>query len=239
MITKRKRRTSVPTRERLLDAGLSIFARKGFSATTVGEIERAAGLVPRRGALYRHFPGKLALLEAAVAQHDADIDRVVLDLTAAADGDPKTLAVAFTSWLLADMDRQKLMTQILEREGGRLKKVRDRFRSGADQGFHATCQLLDRWAKARRLNLDARAVAVVLMGAVVNFRRSNWTLGRSPLGLTDQEFVEGLSDLIATLFPAAPAPSLDNLIGQSDRKSKAPLPNEAWTTGRRRGKELI
>jgi len=49
------------TRRRLLDAGLRLFAQKGFRGTSIGEIEKAAGLAPRAGAFYRHFPGKAAL----------------------------------------------------------------------------------------------------------------------------------------------------------------------------------
>lgn len=200
MITEIKRPRAGHTRQKLLDAGLKLFARKGFSATTVGEIEAAAGLVPRRGGLYRHFSGKLALLDAAVSEHAAAVDQVALDLAAAPVGDPRTLTIMFAKWLLADMDRQKVMTQILEREGSRLAKARNRFRVGADAGFQAVAALLGHWAEARGMKWNARAAAAVLMGAVVNFRRSDWTMGKPPLGLTDAEFVEGLADLVAAIF---------------------------------------
>src|SRR3954468_19561483 len=62
-----------PTRDRLIAAALDLFADKGFRATTVGQIEAAAGLVPRRGGLYNHFPSKEALLEAAVDRHVAEL----------------------------------------------------------------------------------------------------------------------------------------------------------------------
>lgn len=52
---------ALDTRQRLLDAGLRLFAQKGFRGTSIGEIEKAAGLAPRAGAFYRHFPGKAAL----------------------------------------------------------------------------------------------------------------------------------------------------------------------------------
>src|SRR5690349_17475077 len=55
-----------PTRERILDAAVELFGRQGYTRTSVGEIEAAAGLVPRSGGLYKHFPSKRALLEAAV-----------------------------------------------------------------------------------------------------------------------------------------------------------------------------
>ena len=45
-----------PTRERILLAARRLFAEQGYKGTSVGEIEAAAGLSPRAGALYKHFP---------------------------------------------------------------------------------------------------------------------------------------------------------------------------------------
>ena len=50
----------------IVDAALSLFARKGIEQTTVQEIATEAGL--SAGAIYRYFPGKEKLLEA-VFQH--------------------------------------------------------------------------------------------------------------------------------------------------------------------------
>jgi AcrR family transcriptional regulator len=57
------------TRDRLLDAALELFARQGYAATSVAEIQEAAGLSPGSGALYKHFQSKNALLIDAT-QHD-------------------------------------------------------------------------------------------------------------------------------------------------------------------------
>jgi AcrR family transcriptional regulator len=59
-----RRRTG--TRERLLEAAVTTFAQQGYHGTTVSELERAVGLTPGSGALYRHFDSKEALLLAAV-----------------------------------------------------------------------------------------------------------------------------------------------------------------------------
>jgi AcrR family transcriptional regulator len=40
--------TSQPTRERILDAAMSLFGERGYRGTTVGAIEQAAGLGLRR-----------------------------------------------------------------------------------------------------------------------------------------------------------------------------------------------
>src|SRR5437899_1202737 len=101
-----------PTRQRLLHAGIRLFAEKGFRETTVGEVEAAAGLEPRRGALYRHFPSKEALLQAALEQHlDALADTAtVLDEPTV---DLRQQAGAMGAWLLAELDRERDIVRIL------------------------------------------------------------------------------------------------------------------------------
>ena len=61
-------------RDRLLAEALKLFAAKGYAATSVADIQRASGLAPGSGALYKHFGSKRELLEAAVAHR---IDGVV------------------------------------------------------------------------------------------------------------------------------------------------------------------
>lgn len=57
---------SVSTRTKLLNAGTTLFAQKGYDATTIGEIEKVAGLSPRAGGFYKHFQSKeVFLLEIA------------------------------------------------------------------------------------------------------------------------------------------------------------------------------
>jgi AcrR family transcriptional regulator len=73
---RRERRTA-ETRERLFRAALDLFARKGFSETTVGDITNAADV--GKGTFFNYFPSKdhillafgemqLAKLETAVAE---------------------------------------------------------------------------------------------------------------------------------------------------------------------------
>ena len=154
---------------------------------------------PRRGALYRHFPTKEALLEAAVARHFEAVQQVNLELFEARGADPRSVAMIFGRWLLVDLDVQREMTHILEREGERLVHLRDQFRAGAEAGFEAVKSVLESWLRERGATLDASALAVTLMGGVVNFRRSAWTLGAAPLGLSDEQFLAGFGDIVASL----------------------------------------
>ena len=50
----------------IVTAAMDLFGRQGYHATTVAQIEAAAGLSAGAGGLYRHFKSKRALLEEAV-----------------------------------------------------------------------------------------------------------------------------------------------------------------------------
>ena len=69
------------TRDRLMEAARELFASVGYHATTTPMLARRAGVA--EGTIYRHFPGKQALLNAAyrevqhwgratIADHDAE-----------------------------------------------------------------------------------------------------------------------------------------------------------------------
>jgi AcrR family transcriptional regulator len=59
------------TRSRLVRAARRAFAEKGFAAASMDELTATAGLT--RGALYHHFGGKNGLLEAVIAEIDAEM----------------------------------------------------------------------------------------------------------------------------------------------------------------------
>jgi TetR/AcrR family transcriptional regulator, transcriptional repressor for nem operon len=61
---------AAPARTRLLDAALGVIRAKGYAATSVEELCRAAGVT--KGAFFHHFPSKEALA-AAAALHWAEM----------------------------------------------------------------------------------------------------------------------------------------------------------------------
>jgi AcrR family transcriptional regulator len=195
MITSTARRRQ-PTKERLLEAGMRLFAEKGFRETTVGEIEAAVGLEPRRGALYRHFRSKEALLETALELHLQDMDDAVVSADDAPVGDVRAEAVVAGRWLLAELDRERAIVRILEQEGDRLAELRDSFRERlVDTGYIAAAALARRWLGRSAVRGDVDGVTVVLMGALVNYRRSTWTFGAAPLELDEERFLSAWADV--------------------------------------------
>src|SRR3954465_11429512 len=53
-------------RSRVVAAAVECFASKGYAATTIADIERAAGLSVGAGGTYRHFESKRAIMEAVL-----------------------------------------------------------------------------------------------------------------------------------------------------------------------------
>ena len=204
MITdRRRRRQRQPTKQRLIEAGVRLFAEKGFRETTVGEVEAAAGLEPRRGALYRHFPSKEALLEAALEQHldglpeaGSGADELPADTT-------RDEALAIGRWLLAELDRERAIVRILEQDGERLPELRDRFRlSLVEPGYVMAADLARRWLGKRAAAVDVEALSAVLLGGLINYRRSTWTFGDTPAGLDEDRFLASWAELCSASVAA-------------------------------------
>ncbi|HEX6356939.1 TetR/AcrR family transcriptional regulator [Actinophytocola sp.] len=87
------------THERLLGAARTVFAKRGFLATTVDEIAAEAGYT--RGAVYKHFGGKEGLWLAIVdAQAEAHLE--MLDEALAQATDQPGLVRALTPTTIAD-----------------------------------------------------------------------------------------------------------------------------------------
>jgi AcrR family transcriptional regulator len=177
---------------------MRLFGEKGFRETTVGEIEAAVGLEPRRGALYRHFPSKEALLETALAEHLATLASAAATPDDSPVGDVQAEALAVGRWLLAELDRERVIVRILEQDGERLAELRESFREHlVDAGYVAAAALARRWLGARDARGDVEAMSAVLMGALVNYRRSTWTFGAPPLELDEERFLSAWASLCA------------------------------------------
>jgi AcrR family transcriptional regulator len=190
-----------PTRQRLLDAGVELFAAQGFHATSVGDIEAAVGLQPRRGALYKHFASKRALLDAAVRAYldsaaTGAAQVVALGEEGALSTDPallRPLVIALGRWFLDEMDRLENLTRIVEHDGQRLGRLTTELRTRmVDLSYQSTTVLIRAVAPDVA---DPEALCVILLGSLVALRRTAWTFGAPPVGIDDDRALEALADL--------------------------------------------
>ena len=70
-ITQPSSRSEVEIRSRILLSALSLFARRGYAASSTKELAKSAGIA--EGTLFRHFENKKAILIEIVTQGWIDI----------------------------------------------------------------------------------------------------------------------------------------------------------------------
>lgn len=184
---------------------MRLFAAQGFHRTTVGEIEGAAGFAPRGGSFYKHFPDKGSILAAVVEHH---VDRVRM-LRRATELLPLGHADAELTLLLrslvAELGDEREITAVLEKEGPSLPELRDRFyRDLVEPGYNEAADLLRR-STAGDGGWDADALAVVVIGALVNLRRNEWTFGTTPLDVSAERIIRTVVQLLGAVSGPATA----------------------------------
>jgi len=184
-----------PTRERILDAAVELFGRQGFRATSVGEIEEAAGLVPRRGALYKHFASKEALLEAAVERRGRAVDELE-ELIGTPVGDPRDEVHVLGRIAFREIGRDQAVLRIVMREGDNFPELRDRFHERIVRRGHeqAEARLLLLAERAGASDVDVHALAAILLASVINYRVLDTLFGRPPGDLPEDRYIEAWAD---------------------------------------------
>lgn len=163
---------------RIVRAALKCFAEKGYSATTIADIEVAAGLSRGAGGTYRHFPSKQAMLEAAIDAELASNDEALAPV-------PTSLEHAARDGL-EQLDRQRDLTRVLFRDLDRFPDLQRRVVERLVQGPYRV--VAERTA-AVAPGVDAEAVAVIMIGALVNVKVIEAMVGATPGGVSEQRLV--------------------------------------------------
>lgn len=109
------RSTPGATRQQLVETATRLFAERGFDKTSTADIQRACGLNPGSGALYKHFPSKRALLEEIVRQHLAGISDSSRQ-AAALPREPEKVLPAVATLVLDTMRQDRAALRIIFRE---------------------------------------------------------------------------------------------------------------------------
>lgn len=197
-------------RDRVLDAAMRLFGSQGYSATTIAQIESAAGLRPGSGGLYRHFTSKRELLESGVREQL----RAQPELFALI-GDPAELAArplrerlevvahAALARLTSERDLNRIILRDLEQFPQLLEMVR------VDE-MQRIQSMLARWLSIQAdpdLHLDWDAVATVLMGSVSHFWLLQDAMGSHPSELDEDRFVRALADLVSRVLAPSIGPA--------------------------------
>ena len=194
------KRDDVKTGERLLDAAMTLFARHGVAGTSVGQIEAEAGMAPRSGALYKYFESKASLLSAGLERHLSSIEDMSGQLASRQLGELRVEIALVGHWLLTELDVERNITHIVEREGENQPELRDRMREGiSERGYRIASAFIARW-RPDLAESDRNSLAVVAVGALINVRRSTWTFGAPPLDLDDAHILRTWVDVCAAFL---------------------------------------
>jgi AcrR family transcriptional regulator len=183
------------TRIRLLDAARALFAERGYHGTSVGDVEAAAGLTPRSGALYKHFASKEALLHAVFAREDETMERLSAEVTQLDLGDLGAELRLLGHIGLAEMRRERDLVRIVMKEGDAFPAVAEAFR---DVVIGRSQPLAANWVRARLPRYGSRVedpdgVAAVLVSALVGRFLEETLFGAHPRGVEDERFLAAWS----------------------------------------------
>lgn len=184
------------TPDRIVDAGIRLFSENGFQGTTVGEIERRAGLTPRAGALYKHFPSKEAVLEAAFERHVAELEAIHSAIEMMPLGDLRAELTLLARWGLHMLREQRELRRIVIAEGDRFPKLKRRFREGiADRAYaDVTTFVRQKMETGEFPEGDAEAVAVLMTTALLGYSLEHDVFGRDPAGVDEERLISAIVD---------------------------------------------
>jgi hypothetical protein len=89
---------------------------------------------------------------------------------------------------LSRLDNQEAISRIMEKESHRFQHLIDAMREGLSDADYrlAAVWLAERISGSHR---DYDALAVILLGSLINLRRSAWTFGKPPIGIDYGRFL--------------------------------------------------
>lgn len=190
---------ATPTRERLVTEAMRLFGEQGYQATSVAQIEAAAGLAPGSGALYHHFKSKEALLDAGI---DRQLDRrhAMRDMRAlfAGLGDLRSELTMLGRYVLAVLDEETQLLQIASRiPSGQSARLTDAY-AALFAGLYA--ELAD-WVTGWIPTIsqqDAAAIAAVGVNALHGKRATSTAFHEPEATMADEQYIAEWTAMLAS-----------------------------------------
>ncbi|WP_375485785.1 TetR/AcrR family transcriptional regulator [uncultured Mycobacterium sp.] len=194
-----------PTRERLVSEAMRLFGEQGYNATSVAQIEAAAGLAPGSGALYHHFKSKEELLEAGI-DRQLDRRRAMRDIRAlfAGLGDLRSELTLLGRYVLTVLDEEAQLLQIASRiPPAQSARLNDAYAALFDSLYAELADWIMGWSPSISQS-DARAIAAIGVNAL-HGKRANATLFRVPdADIPDEQYITEWTAMLAGRIEAQP-----------------------------------
>lgn len=158
------------TRERILDAAMTLFSERGFRGTSITQIEAAAGLTPGAGGIYHHFRTKQDLLQEGVQRHLSRLRalRDIRDLFSGVE-DVRVELTLTARYALAELEREAELLRVLVAEA---RSHPELLQDAVDQLVNSTFAGFASWLRevAGVPKAQADAVSVLGLGALLSTR---------------------------------------------------------------------
>jgi AcrR family transcriptional regulator len=195
-VTTRADKNGGGTADRIVDSGLRLFSENGFRGTTVGEIERGAGLTPRAGALYRHFPSKEAVLEASFERHIEELEAMHTAIELMPLGNLRAELTLLARFGLQMLARERGLRRIVITEGDRFPELKRRFRERiVDRAYDEVIGFVRQKMDAGEFPKgDSEAVAVAMTGSFLAYQLEIDVFGRPPAGVDEERLIAAVVD---------------------------------------------
>lgn len=180
-VSDRRRLKGMVSRDRILDSALELFSQRGYAATGVYDIARAAGI--EKTALYWHFGSKEGLLAAVLDRMDAEfVERIARRIAQRASDSDDRLDLFVNGLQRLASERGHLIrlmlsvsierSQVSAETRSAMERIFERTRLAVAQGFEQALgvQLPDvdliarlilayLWEAAVRAHVDPKGVA--------------------------------------------------------------------------------
>ncbi|MCV7213413.1 TetR family transcriptional regulator [Mycolicibacterium canariasense] len=178
---------------------MRLFSAKGFEATSVSQIETAAGLAAGSGALYRHFKSKDALLIAGI---DRQLDRraAMQDIRAlfAGLGDLHSELTVLGRYLLTVIDQEAELLQIAARTPAGLS---DRLDTAYAALVDSLTDELDGWIAAWAPNASSeqtKTLATLGVSSLLGERLATNLFRRASASISDDRYLDEWTTVLST-----------------------------------------
>ncbi|HYZ69034.1 MAG TPA: helix-turn-helix domain-containing protein [Mycobacterium sp.] len=186
------------TRERLVTEAMRLFSEQGYKATSVAQIEAAAGLAAGSGALYHHFKSKESLLAAGI-DRQLDRRRAMHDIRSlfAGLGDLRTELTLLGRYLLTVIDEESQLLQIAARTPtNRSARLDDAYAALVDGLYTELADWLKGWIPGIG-DEDAWTIAAIGVDALLG-KRATRTLFHAPAAvISDERYIPEWTEMLA------------------------------------------
>lgn len=188
-LARRTAEAAAQTRVDIIRAARTLFADRGFSATTTAEVAAQAGVTI--GALFHHFKGKVDLFGAVFDELDAEMDAHARE-RARMVGGLKGFLEGFRAFLEFAQDKEYHRIVLVESPvvlNARFLQSRDMLR-----GLRTITDGVEVLISSGAIPLQpARPLAILLLGAM---NESAFALARSESGVTIDGCVHAMERLL-------------------------------------------